>query len=96
MIVLFKRISFYMDFFDCYLINLSIKKFKIFFVLNVKYYSYIDIVDSGYICICICWRVYLLVFVFFVVLSYIVYFINRSLFRYIINIVYYLIMFLKD
>lgn len=40
-----------MDLSDCHLINLSIKKFKISFVLNVKYYSYTDIADSGYTCI---------------------------------------------
>lgn len=51
MTVLFKRISFHMDLSDCHLINLSIKKFKISFVLNVKYYSYTDIADSGYTCI---------------------------------------------
>lgn len=34
-----------MDLSDCNLINLSIKKFKISFVLNVKYYSYTDIAD---------------------------------------------------
>lgn len=31
---------------DCNLINLSIKKFKISFILNVKYYSYTDIADK--------------------------------------------------
>lgn len=36
-----------MDLSDCHLINLSIKKFKISFVLNVKYYSYTDIADMN-------------------------------------------------
>lgn len=52
MTVLFKRIGFHMNLSDCNLINLSIKKFKISFVLNAKYYSYRDIADNGYRCIC--------------------------------------------
>lgn len=58
MTVLFKRIGFHMNLSDCNLINLSIKKFKISFVLNAKYYSYTDIADSGYTCICTCRRVH--------------------------------------
>lgn len=85
-----------MDLSDCHLINLSIKKFKISFVLNVKYYSYTDIADSGYTCICTCRRVHPLVPVPFAVSSYTVYSTNRSLFRYTINIVYHLTTFLKD